>query len=101
MAQYLIKFADKEPEVYSSENGYRGFAEDGLCNAIWDYETGKLLFERKNFYLIVKTGLYKNVKPARFSTYNIAYRWGMKHIPNDEWYISPLLPEEWSEKRCL
>lgn len=92
--QYIVKFSGREPATYESDNGWRAYAEDGLCEYILDGVTGELLYERKCFYLIVESGDDKYKRPMMFPTYNKAFTYAMGKSGIRQFYISPVLPEE-------
>ena len=95
MKEYIVKFDGREETKYASENGWRCYAEDGLCDYILDAETGEVVYTRE-FYIKVLKPAEKIVGP--FPTYDRAYIYANKNKSIDSFMITkvnPKLYERW------
>ena len=92
--KYIVKFAGREPAEYYSENGYRQYAMDGLCEYILDGETGVVLYERSQFYVIIENGSIPDKRTRVFPTYDRAFRWAMSTTGINEFLITTVNPDE-------
>lgn len=90
MKEYIVKFDGREETKYASENGWRCYAEDGLCEYILDAATGEVVYTRE-FYIKVSTPSDKIIGP--FPTYDRAFSYAMRNKTIVQFAITKVNPK--------